>query len=586
MPFFRLVTSDTLPLSGLQADVMGIPGTLRKVAMGQKFQDDNVSDEESFSIQILRKSICTIQKMLCNGILTQPVSMVTQLSNILFLQSGSPTTAQHTNSTTVKPNDLEQQVMHKFDFINRTVPHVVFSDINKTSSGAKSTATILNYKPKYCLGDTLIVNVQMFNYLGEKKTYGGDFLRARIFSSNLGAAASGRLEDFNNGTYNIYFTLFWEGQVNISILLMHSSEAVSSLWRARNQGYKNVKYIGKFLNKMQEVHTECGFQLDPQEERCDYGDDKYGEFFYCLKLPGVPCEALISMKSEYTPHAYLTDKEKALFTRSKIGVEISKNINQVDVVKCENMLKEGKPKCQTGMLVPFPSGYFLDNFWHSLHCNLSPYETLANIPTCLTGKIIYLMGDSTLHQWMEYFTAHLKNLKFFNLHGNGWHKTHLAIDQTNNIYVQWKKHGHPFVSLSFFNVRDYADVTNQINQVGGNSDTVIVITLGQHFRAFPIYLFIRRLLNVRKAIENMFLRSPDTKIIIKSENTRGINLDVERFSDFHGYIQYLLVKEIFRGLNVGMIDAWDMSVAFGSFLVHPPEFIVRNQINMFLSYLC
>nr|DBA22280.1 TPA: hypothetical protein GDO54_013319 [Pyxicephalus adspersus] len=453
--------------------------------------------------------------------------------------------------------------MSKLDYINRKIPNVGLSNLTKTSSGANSTATIINYKPKHCLGDTLIVKVQMFNYLGEKKTYGGDFLRARIFSPNLGASASGRLEDFNNGTYNVYFTLFWEGQVQISILLMHPSEAVSALWRARNQGYKNVKYIGKFLNKDHEVHTECGFQLDAYGEKCDYGDNEYGEFFFCMKLPGVPCEALISMKSENTPHAYLSDKEKMLYM-------------SIDV----------KPKCQTGMSLPFPSGYFLHDLWYSLPCNVSSYEPLANITTCLNGRIIYLMGDSTLRQWIEYLPAHLKDLKFFDLHGSGWHKTYLAIDQTNNIYVQWKKHGHPFITLSFFNARDYADAAHQINQIGGNSDTIIVITLGQHFRAFPISVFIRRLLKVRKAIENMFLRSPDTKIIIKSENTREINLDVERFSDFHGYIQYLLVKDIFSGLNVGMIDVWDMTTAFGSFNVHPSETILKNQINIFLSYLC
>ncbi|XP_077316088.1 NXPE family member 1-like [Lithobates pipiens] len=512
--------------------------------------------------------------------------LIQKQSNVQFLPYRPPTTAQPTKSTTAKPHDLEQQVIFKLDLINRTIPNVFFNNLTEISSATNSRATIINYKPKYCIGDTLIVKIQMFNYLGERKTYGGDFLRARIFSPNLGAAASGRIEDFNNGTYNVYFTLFWEGRVKMSILLMHPSEAVSSLWRARNQGYKNVKYIGKFLKKGQEVHTECGFQLDSQTEICDYGDDKYGEFFYCMKLPGVPCEALISMRSENPPHAYLTDKEKMLFTRSKICVEIPQDINQVDVVKCKNMSIEVKPKCQTGMSLPFPSGYFLDNLWYPLHCNLSSYEPLSNITTCLSGKIIYLMGDSTLRQWIEYIPEHLKYLKFFHLQGNGWHRTYMAIDQTNNIFILWKKHGHPFVTLSFFNTRDYADVPHQIDQIGGTSDTVVVITLGQHFRPFPVSLFIKRLFNVRKAIENLFLRSPNTKVIIKSENIREINLDVERFSDFHGYIQYLLVKDIFSGLNVGMIDAWDMTIAFNSFNVHPPEIVIKNQINMFLSFLC
>ncbi|XP_063819613.1 NXPE family member 1-like [Pseudophryne corroboree] len=470
--------------------------------------------------------------------------------------------------------------------MNQKIPNINFMYLNETTSANKSTATIIDYKEKYCVGDIITVQVEMFNYLGKKKTYGGDFLRARIFSPKLGAGASGNIEDFNNGTYNVYFTLFWEGPVQISILLMHPSEAVSALWKARNSGYKYISYTGKFLNKSQEVQTQCGFHIDSQTEICAYEDKKYEELFYCIKPPGVACEAFISLRSMSTPYRNLTNVEKNLFVRSKIGEVIFKQTENIDVLKCMGTSMNVKPKCQTGMPVPFPSGYYLKNHWYPLFCNVSTDEPLSHIHTCLAGKMIYLMGDSTVRQWIEYFPKLLKTLKFFDTHGSGWHKTFIALDVTNNIYIQWKKHGHPFVTYSYFSMKDDAYVTRQINRLGGGSNTVIVIALGQHFRPFPIALFIRRLINVRKAIENLFLRSPDTKVIIKSENTREINTDVERFSDFHGYIQYLLAKDIFKGLNVGVIDAWDMTTAIGSYSVHPSETVIRNQINMFLSYIC
>nr|DBA22283.1 TPA: hypothetical protein GDO54_013322 [Pyxicephalus adspersus] len=435
--------------------------------------------------------------------------------------------------------------------------------LNKTTSALKSTAIIKNSKSKYCVGDTLIVQVQMFNYLGEKKNYGGDFLRARIFSPNLGAGTSGRIEDFNNGTYNIYFTLFWEGQVQISVLLMHPSEGVALLWKGRNIGYSYVSYTGKFLKKGQEVHTKCGLHLNSQEKMCKYIDGKYKEVFYCIKLPEVPCEAFISLKSENTPYTFLTNMNKTLFS--------SLNVTS---------------KCQIGTSLPFPSGYFFKNQWFPSYCNLSSFEPLLNIKKCLTGKMIYLMGDSTIRQWIEFFPKVIKDLKFFDNHISGWHRTFLAFDLKNNIYIQWKKHGHPFVTQSFFNVKDHSYIPEELDRLGGGSNTIVVISVGQHFRPFPVSLFIKRLLGIRTAIENLLLRSPDTKVIIKSENVREINLDVERFSDFHGYIQYLLVKDIFSGLRVGMIDAWDMTTAFGSTNVHPPEDVVKSQINLLLSYIC
>ncbi|CAJ0968719.1 unnamed protein product [Ranitomeya imitator] len=177
-------------------------------------------------------------------------------------------------------------------------------------------ATIIDEKPTYCVGDTITVRLEMYNYLGEKKNNGGDFLRAHIYSLKLEAGASGEIKDFNNGTYNVYFTLFWEGEVKISVLLMHPSEGVSALWKSRNHGYKYIKYTGKFLNKSQEVETKCGFSLETTEEKCNYVDKRYGEFFYCIRPPGVACEAFIYLKSGNSPYTNLTKIQKNLFTRS------------------------------------------------------------------------------------------------------------------------------------------------------------------------------------------------------------------------------------------------------------------------------
>jgi hypothetical protein len=125
-----------------------------------------------------------------------------------------------------------------------------------------------------------------------------------------------------------------------------------------------------------------------------------------------------------------------------------------------------------------------------------------------------------------------------------------------------------------------------IDRTGGEKNTVIVISLGQHFKPFPIDVFIRRALSVYKAVQRLLLRSPDTMVIIKTENIREMHNDAERFSDFHGYIQYLIIKDIFQDLHVGVIDAWDITIAYGTNDVHPPQHVVVNQINVFLNYIC
>ncbi|KAF7468105.1 Hypothetical predicted protein [Marmota monax] len=230
-----------------------------------------------------------------------------------------------------------------------------------------------------------------------------------MFSPALKAGASGKVTDFNNGTYLVSFTLFWEGQVSLSLLLIHPSEGVSALWRARNQGYDKIMFKGKFVNGTSQVFTECGLTLNSSSELCTYLYGRDQEAFYCMKPQHMPCEALTHVTTMNREISYLSVKEKRLF--------------------------------------------------------------------------------------------------------------HKAI-------------------------------------------------------------------SVRKAIERLFLRSPDTKVIIKTENIREMHIETERFGDFHGYIQYLTLNDIFKDLNVGVIDAWDMTIAYGTNNVHPPDVVIGSQINMFLDYIC
>ncbi|KAG8508509.1 NXPE family member 4 [Galemys pyrenaicus] len=71
--------------------------------------------------------------------------------------------------------------------------------------------------------DRLDVLLESRAHLGRRKDYGRDFLRA---GGPLKASASGKETDFHSGTYQVSFTLLWEGQVSLSVLLIHPSEGV------------------------------------------------------------------------------------------------------------------------------------------------------------------------------------------------------------------------------------------------------------------------------------------------------------------------------------------------------------------------
>ncbi|XP_069470610.1 NXPE family member 1-like isoform X2 [Ambystoma mexicanum] len=411
----------------------------------------------------------------------------------------------------VTETDLE--ITEIFNEINKTISNVPFIHLNRTTSAEKSKVTILDPKDKYCIGDNLTVQIDVYDFSGKRKEYGGDFIRARIYSPEVKAGASGIIVDLKNGSYHVHFTLFWEGKVRVSLLLMHPSEGVSALWRARNQGYKNVYWMGKFVNGTRDVQTECGLKFHTMEELCEYPNHCDGEIFYCIKPEHVPCNELKAMAARIRLNSYLTDLEKTIFDNSNNGVEIKKKFEIIDVINCNS-------------------------------------------------------------------------LKFVDLHdGSDWHRNYLALDMDRNLRIQWKKHGHPFITMTFFPIPNDACITNQINELVGNSYTAIVITLDHHFRSLPLEFFLRRAINIRKAVERLLRRSPESKVVIKMGNTRELHPE-GHVSDFHGYVHYLAMHRIFKGLNVGIVDAWDMTIAAASQNGHPSDDVVHNEINMFLAYMC
>ncbi|XP_072269774.1 NXPE family member 4-like [Pyxicephalus adspersus] len=503
------------------------------------------------------------------------------------LQSIKPTVNYRETLVTVPRSILEEESQASLIFknISALIPSITFTNKENTTNAKKSRAIILNPKKKYCVGETIIVQINMFDHLGNRKTYGGDFIKARIFSPDLKASASGRVEDFKNGTYHVYFTLFWEGKIFFSLVLYHSSEAVSALWKARNWGFGLIYFVGTFTNGSHQVKSECGFQLYTKRNICEYRKEG-NENFYCIQPESFHCRSLIYLQSFNRDLSYLGTLEKSLFNRENIAIEISKTFESIDVSSCTELSPPHLEQCKIGMTSPFPSGFVFQNKWRPAFCNIGNFTLHEQMYTCLKDKMIFLIGDSTLRQWYLYLLKTFQGLQSFDLHRAGLESMLLSVDQQSNIRLQWKKHSHPIVASRFYSVKDDHYVNEQIDQLDGGPHYVIVICLGQHFRPFPIHLFIKRVINVRKALQRLFLRSPDTKVIIKAENTGQISADAERFSDFHGYIQYLIVKNIFNDLPVAVVDAWDMTIAYNTNDVYPPENVVQDQIYMFLTYIC
>ncbi|KAM9079893.1 LOW QUALITY PROTEIN: NXPE family member 1 [Megaptera novaeangliae] len=240
---------------------------------------------------------------------------------MVLVHSNLPISLRHWNSSTKSPypktspsllkspTETELRIKGVMEKLDQLISPRPFTHVSSTTSSTHSKATLLSPQDTYCRGDQLDVLLEVRDHLGRRKEYGGDFLRARMSSPALKAGASGKVTDFNNGTYLVSFTLFWEGRVSLSLLLIHPSEGVSALWRARKQGYDRVIFTGQFARGTSHVNTDCALVLNSSAEL--YLDTRDQEF--CFLSQHILCEALTDMTTRNGEISYLTVKEEAFF---------------------------------------------------------------------------------------------------------------------------------------------------------------------------------------------------------------------------------------------------------------------------------
>lgn len=159
------------------------------------------------------------------------------------------------------------------------------------------------------------VLVRMHDFEGNPKQYGGDYLQARIHSPLLKAGAVGKVIDHQNGFYSIYFTLLWPGRVNVSVTLVHSSEAIQILQHLRQEKPDRVYFKSLFRSGATTETKICNVCLPRTVPVCNYTDLKTGEPWFCYKPEKLSCSSRVShAKGGYLKNL-LTSEENLFFQR-------------------------------------------------------------------------------------------------------------------------------------------------------------------------------------------------------------------------------------------------------------------------------
>uniref|UniRef100_A0A3Q4H585 NXPE C-terminal domain-containing protein n=1 Tax=Neolamprologus brichardi TaxID=32507 RepID=A0A3Q4H585_NEOBR len=205
-----------------------------------------------------------------------------------------------------------------------------------------------------------------------------------------------------------------------------------------------------------------------------------------------------------------------------------------------------------------PSGYYYQGVWRALGgTTVSQFNTSSAITQCLKGKVVHLYGDSTIRQWFEYLNTALPGRCPGNL--------------LYNVPTSELRH-----------------IANELDNVVGGRNTIVVLGIWSHLSTFPVEVYIRRLQGIRRAVVRLLSRAPSTLVVIRTANPKALTLyETLTNSDWYSLQRDKVLRAMFKGLNVHLVDAWEMVVAHNlPHSLHPQPPIIKNMINVLLSYIC
>ncbi|XP_033979641.1 NXPE family member 3-like [Trematomus bernacchii] len=456
-----------------------------------------------------------------------------------------------------------------------------------TSDPAHSSFTILPARGggQWHVGDQLEVSIIISDFKGQPKKSGGDFLFARLHNLTLGAGVAGKVVDHLNGSYSAVFPLLWEGAAQVEVTLVHPSEAITVLNRLTSEQPDRVFFISLFRSGSHSETTICNSCLrQTKQPICDFTDPRTGDPWFCYKPKNMSCDARIA-RSTVGYKQTLKAKEDELFqgrVNLKVCILASGPAGVTVLPK-----KEGQPEVESSIVNFQASGYYYQGLWRALDGNTVRQFTGASaITQCLKGKVVHLYGDSTIRQWFEFLNAALPDLKEFNLGSSRQNGPFLALDYENKIMVTFRLHGPPLRFIGSNEEIRY--IANELDDLIGAPNTVVVFGIWAHFGSFPIEVYIRRLQRIRSAVVRLLDRAPKTVIIIRTANPKALWLDVViNNSDWFSVQCDKVLRAIFKGLNVHLIDAWEMVLAHHlPNSLHPQPPIIKNMMDVLFSYTC
>ncbi|XP_054650873.1 NXPE family member 3-like [Dunckerocampus dactyliophorus] len=320
---------------------------------------------------------------------------------------------------------------------------------------------------------------------------------------------------------------------------------------------------------------------------CNYTDPLTGDPWYCFKPKTLSCSARIDHSLRGYVQKVITKKEQRLFA-SGINVKVPIRPSGSDTISVLPSRPESKSVKRDAVNLN-TSGYYYQGLWRPLSTVSMRKFNLAAITQRLTNKEVHMYGDSTVRQWFEFLRSGLPDLKEFRFDPQNSNKQgpFMVMDSKHNILVTYRCHGPP-IRLTNVKVCEMRYIANELESPSGGPNTLVAISIWAHFSTFPVKMYIRRLQHIRKAVVRLLDRAPGTLVVIRSANPQSLHNMVSLYNgDWFTQQLDTVLRAMFKGLDILLVDAWQMTVAHGlPHDIHPPPAVFKNTVDLILSYVC
>ncbi|XP_077985266.1 NXPE family member 3-like [Glandiceps talaboti] len=473
----------------------------------------------------------------------------------------------------------EQEHRNTTTILNRNTYHPLAISNGKMGMTSIQTTRVYFFegKTEFKTGDYIHIVIEAVDNNGRKRHRGGDFFEPVMYNQKLEKSTAGRVVDYGNGTYSVYFYAAWQGTADFNINLAFTREAILFLNHDILYSEPQGVWQATFSNgNISEIKNCSILSEGTWDDICEYTNSaSLGQtVFGCERPEYLACDDFVNL------YHTIKNIEKVTTLRIQNSIKLFQSgiyngqLKQATMKALINgqMIQPKLPQCGPDIPVPLSDGYWADNLTFILMTCRSQQWSDEEVNTCLSNKKIYISGGSTMRHVRDTFLSYFHSSTQLDIH---YHFVALRLGPT-----------YQNITELYFE-SDFVDAIH--HGVCSQRTAVFIVNFSFHFVTWTTSAYIERLFHVKLAIVRFLNRCPGSMVLIRLSNPRENNSTKQRVhsSDWILYDQNRMIRRVFGGIGVRFIDVWDMVLSHHEpNVVHMPMYIIKQQVEMMLSYIC